>query len=47
MESDTNEHWESKSDFFPTPDVQLDYFSRNTPKLGIPVEMAHFLWNLL
>jgi len=29
--------------FCPTPDVQLDHFSHYTRKLGIPVEMVHFL----
>jgi len=29
--------------FFPTPDVQLDYFLHQTLKLRIPVEMVQFL----
>jgi len=33
--------------FCPTPDVQLDHFLNQTPKLGIPVQMAQFLLKLL
>jgi len=33
--------------FCPTPEFQLDQFFHHTLKLGIPVEMAHFLSKLL
>ena len=33
--------------FCPTPNVQLDHFLHQTPKLGIPVEMVQFLLKLL
>jgi len=31
----------------PTPDVELDHFLHHTPKMGIPDEMAEFLFKLL
>jgi len=32
--------------FCPTPDVQLDHILYHNPKLGIPVEIVQFLWEL-
>ena len=40
-----NRSW-SESDFFPTPDVQLDHILYHNPKLGFPVEIVQFLWEL-
>jgi len=31
----------------PTSDIELDYFLHHTPKLGIAIEMVHFLLKLL
>ena len=31
----------------PIPEVQLNNFFHRTPKLGIPIEMAQFLWKRL
>jgi len=31
----------------PTPEVQLDHFLHHTRKLGIPVEMVHFVLKLV